>query len=115
MTISIVLSKIGSQILTFLVGVALTALVAWIKAQIRKKKQHDKVEAMTAAGIKWLLRGDILKRCDVLLNKTTIDLNEWDSLREENGIYRDLGGNGDVAARMKLVGARVERQEVTHG
>lgn len=115
MTISIVLSKIGSQILTFLVGVALTALAAWIKAQIRKKKERAKVEAMTAAGIKWLLRADILKRCDVLLNRSTIDLNDWDSLRDENGIYMDLGGNGDVAARMKLVGARVERQEVTHG
>lgn len=112
---TIVLSEIGSQVLTFAVGVVLTALAAWVKSAVKKKRAHDKVEAMTAEGIKWLLRADILKRCDVLLNRNAIDLDEWDSLREENGIYRDLGGNGDVAARMKLVGARVERQEVTHG
>lgn len=112
---TIVLTKVGAQALSFVVGAILTALAAWIKGLYKRRAEHEKTEAMTAAGIKWLLRADILKRCDGLLADHGIDLKDWDSLREENRIYMELGGNGDVAARMKLVSARVEHQEVNHG
>lgn len=109
---SAVLGKIVTSAIGFIVGAVLTAIVAHIKSLIKQKEDHDKEERLVAAGMKWLLRRDILSECDEVLAMTHIDLKVWDNLREENGIYMDLGGNGDVKARMALVEARVRKQEV---
>ena len=50
-----------------------------------------------------LLRQDLIARTDYWLDKDNIPINEWTSIIEENAIYHELGGNGDLRERMEVL------------
>ena len=68
------------------------------KVQSRDKKKNASEQAL-----KYLLRQDLMSRCDYWLDKDSIPINEWTSIVEESGIYHDLGGNGDLKERMEAL------------
>mgnify|MGYP007101897790 CR=1 FL=1 len=48
----------------------------------------------------YLLRQNLIGRCDYWLDQDHIPIGEWTSITEENEIYHELGGNGDLRERM---------------
>ena len=89
-----------TTIVSFVAGGALTALVAVIKS---RKKRDDYL----AKGMKFLLREDLIRRCDHWIGRGHIPVSEWASIQEENGIYHGLGGNGDLKTRMDVLEHKV--------
>ena len=51
----------------------------------------------------YLLRQDLIARTDYWLDRESIPINEWTSIIEENAIYHELGGNGDLRERMEVL------------
>ena len=89
-----------NTIVAFIAGGALTALAAVIK---NKRNREGNLEK----GMKFLLREDLIRRCDYWIDKGHIPLTEWSSIQEENGIYHGLGGNGDLKTRMDVLEHKV--------
>ena len=65
-----------------------------------KVQKRDKGKSATARALMFLLRQDLIFRCDYWLDHESIPINEWTSIVEENDIYHELGGNGDLKERM---------------
>lgn len=45
----------------------------------------------------------MLSRKSIVVDKESIPINEWTSLIEENDIYHELGGDGDLKERMEAL------------
>lgn len=98
----IIITPLFSSVVSFLVGGALS----WLVRSIEGKKKH---ESAVGKGIMFLLRRDLISRCDKLIEAEDVDLQELDSIRAEHAIYKSLGGNGDVAARLEIIEERIIR------
>lgn len=68
----------------------------------KKDKRKDDLKTLSQ-GVMFLLRKDLIERCDKWLDEPHIPMHEWDSIRKENEVYQTLGGNGDVKMRMALM------------
>lgn len=67
---------------------------------IYKVQRRDKRKTAAEQALMYLLRQDLIARCDYWLDKESIPINEWTSIVQENQIYHELGGNGDLKERM---------------
>ena len=74
----------------------------WQYVQYRHEKK-DKKRTATERALMYLLRHDLISRCDYWLDQESIPINEWTSLTEENDIYHELGGDGDLKERMEAL------------
>lgn len=68
---------------------------------IYKVQSRDKMKTAAERALMYLLRQDLIERCDHWLDKESVPINEWTSIVEENEIYHELGGNGDMKERME--------------
>lgn len=98
----IVINPLLSSLISFVVG----AVGAWLIKTIKSHKEHS---SDIGKGIMFLLRKDLIDRCDKLIAADEIGMSELDSIRQEYSIYKSLGGNGDVKSRMKIIEERVIR------
>lgn len=67
---------------------------------IYKVQSRDKKKTASEQALMYLLRQDLIARCDYWLDQESIPIGEWTSIVEENDIYHELGGNGDMKERM---------------
>ena len=81
--------------------VAVFASSGFWQLVIYKVQSHDKKKTATERALMYLLRQDLIERCDFWLDKESIPIYEWTSIIEENDIYHELGGNGDMKERME--------------
>lgn len=98
----IIITPLISSVISFLIGGGLS----WLVRSIKGKKKH---ESDVGKGIMFLLRRDLISRCDKLIDAEEIDMQELDSIRAEHAIYKSLGGNGDVTARLEIIEERIIR------
>jgi len=68
-----------------------------------KVQKRDKVISVVDRALMFLLRKDLIERCDYWLDKDHIPISEWTSMVSENEIYHELGGNGDMKERMEAL------------
>lgn len=100
----LIIAPLASSIVSFLVGGVLAWLISALK---HRRKEHGCMEL----GMMYLLRKDLIERCDALLLKSYIPPREADSVRAENAIYHALGGNGDIKSRMERIEHRLDTQK----
>lgn len=96
-----------------LFGVVLASNGLWGYVQYKAQQKAAKKSGRSSLekGVMFLLREDLIRRCDHWLQPDLeIPLHEWDSIRAEDAVYKDLGGNGDVAERIELLEEKVRRQ-----
>lgn len=98
-----IIMPLTSSAVSFLVG----GVLAWLLSLYKhKKKEHGCLEK----GMMYLLRKDLIERCDALLSESYILSQEADSVRAENTIYHALGGNGDIKSRMERIEHKLDTQ-----
>lgn len=85
----------------FGIAIAIFASSGFWQYIIYKVEHKDKKVSATDRALKFLLRQDLISRCDYWLDKDHIPIKEWTSIVEENEIYHELGGNGDLKERME--------------
>ena len=73
---------------------------------IYKVQSRDRKKTAAEKALMYLLRQDLIERCDYWLDQESIPINEWTSLVQENDIYHELGGNGDMKERMEELDAK---------
>lgn len=73
--------------------------------QIESQKELVESINLIKTGTMFMLRNDLLKRIDKLLdtNVEDIDLKTIDNIRVEYNTYRQLNGNSDVITRWELL------------
>ena len=71
-----------------------------------KVQSKDKKKSASEKALMFLLRQDLIARCDYWLDQDHIPINEWTSTTQENAIYHELGGNGDLKERMDTLEER---------
>lgn len=73
--------------------------------QIESQKELVESINLIKTGTMFMLRNDLLKRIDKLLdaNVEDIDLKTIDNIRVEYNTYRQLNGNSDVVTRWELL------------
>lgn len=80
--------------------VAIFASSGFWQLVIYKVQSRDRKKTASERALMYLLRQDLISRCDYWLDQDHIPINEWTSISQENAIYHDLGGNGDLKERM---------------
>lgn len=70
---------------------------------IYKVQSRDKKKTASERALMYLLRQDLIARIDYWLDQESIPIGEWTSITEENDIYHELGGNGDMKERMEAL------------
>lgn len=83
--------------------IAIFASTGFWQVVLYKVQKRDKKITATERALMYLLRNDLISRCDFWLDKESIPINEWTSLIEENDIYHELGGDGDLKERMEAL------------
>lgn len=83
--------------------VAVFASTGFWQLVLYKAQSKDKKKTATERALMYLLRQDLIGRCDYWLDKDHIPINEWTSMVAENEIYHELGGNGDMRERMEAL------------
>ena len=73
---------------------------------IYKVQSHDSKKTASEQALMYLLRQDLIARCDHWLDHDSLPINEWTSIVQENEIYHELGGNGDMKERMEELNAK---------
>lgn len=77
------------------------------KKEEQMESQKELVESINLikTGTMFMLRNDLLKRIDKLLDTSVddIDLKTVDNIRVEYNTYRQLNGNSDVITRWELL------------
>lgn len=71
-----------------------------------KVQSKDKKKTASERALMYLLRQDLISRCDYWIDFDNMPINEWASIVEENEIYHELGGNGDLKERMDTLDAK---------
>ena len=71
-----------------------------------KVQKRDRGKSAVDRALMYLLRQNLISRCDYWLDLDSIPINEWTSIVEENAIYHELGGNGDLKGRMDTLEAK---------
>ena len=101
-----------------LIAVIITSVFAsggfWSFLQTRMQKKDDRKEELRniSAGLMYLLRKDLIDRCEKWLDEDHVPLHEWDSIRAEHQVYNKLGGNSDVDARFALLEDKIRDQMI---
>ncbi|WP_027868850.1 ATP synthase subunit I [Eubacterium sp. AB3007] len=109
---TIILNTGITAAVSFIIGGVLSWICAWARHRCKQRKKEKSLLEDLGTGMMYLLKQDIIDRCDKMLDQQKIDLDEWDDLRAENEIYLRLHGNGDAKERMKLVKEKVKKQEL---
>lgn len=68
-----------------------------------KVQKKDKKKTASERALMYLLRQDLVARCDYWLEQDHIPISEWSDLVKENEIYHELGGDGDLKERMEAL------------
>lgn len=85
------------------IAAAVFASTGFWQFVLYKVQSRDKKRTAAERALMYLLRQDLIGRCDYWLDKDHIPINEWTSMVSENEIYHELGGNGDMRERMEAL------------
>ena len=96
-----------NTVVSFVAGGLLTAFVGYVKKVHGDKQEEEVREDAIEQGVMWLLRADLIRRCDDLIGDERVSMEEWTSLQKEHGIYHKCGGNGALDSRMELLEHKV--------
>ena len=83
------------------IAVAVFASSGFWQLILYKVQQRSTKKTALDLAMMFLLRQDLIARCDYWLDRDHIPIGEWTSIVEENRLYHDLGGNGDLKERME--------------
>lgn len=81
--------------------VAVFASSGFWQLVLYKVQQKGRKKTAMELAMMYLLRQDLIARCDYWLDRDHVPIGEWTSIVEENALYHDLGGNGDLKERME--------------
>ena len=103
---------------TELIAVIFTSVFAsggfwsFLQSRMQKKdKRNDELKNISE-GLMYLLRKDLIDRCEKWLDEEQVPLHEWDSIRAEHQVYKKLGGTGDVDSRFALIEDKIRDQMI---
>ena len=83
--------------------IAVFASTGFWQLVLYRVQSRDKKKNASERALMYLLRQDLISRCDYWLDKESIPIGEWTSMVSENEIYHELGGNGDMKERMEAL------------
>lgn len=98
-------------IITTLLGVIITSLIAYCRGLRTKLKEQKTDDLALRNAVKILLRGDIKRACKYHLKKGKITFEEFSELQEEFEVYESLGGNGSAHSLFERVQKLFENQQ----
>ena len=83
--------------------IAVFASTGFWQVVLYRIQSRDKKKTASERALMYLLRQDLIGRCDYWLERDHIPIREWTSMVSENEIYHELGGNGDMRERMEAL------------